>query len=37
VDTALQKVLEVLEETSYLPGLGEVKEVLRELGLEEEV
>lgn len=37
MDTALQKVLEVLEEASYLPGLGEVKEVLREQGLEEEV
>jgi hypothetical protein len=27
VDTALQKVLEILEEASCLPGLGEVKEV----------
>jgi hypothetical protein len=37
VDTALQKVLEVLEEGSYRPGWGEVKEVVRELGLEGEV
>jgi hypothetical protein len=37
VDTALQKVLEVLEEGSYRPGWGEVKEVVRELGLEGKV
>ena len=37
MDTVLQKVLEVLEEGSYRPGWGEVKEVVRELGLEERV
>jgi hypothetical protein len=37
VDTALQKVLEVLEEGSYRPGWGEVREVLRELELEGKV
>jgi hypothetical protein len=37
VDITLQKVLEVLEEGSYRPGRGEVREVVRELGLEGKV
>lgn len=37
MDTALQKVLEVLEEGSYRPGWGEVREAVRELGLEGDV